>query len=154
MNRTDPIKFTVKENGKTFPSYYMTEPECYAIQREVEDLLPEPKGDYWFEVDSSLSDYEEDDKPEFMRVWCYKQNPTPKNSSEMESKIPAPLPSELLNALSGKTIRIKPIQYGLSEWADKVEVVFESIPTEPVAKGVKVSYLIAEAKKVQKTKVA
>jgi hypothetical protein len=146
MSRMEPLKFTVKENGKSFSSSQMTEPECYAIQEQVENLLPKPQGDYWFEVDTCLLDYEGDEDPDFMWVWCYKQNPNPKNGSLMESRLPAPLPKELLDAMAGKTFRVQPTQYGLSPWGETVEIIFESVEKKS---GIPASHLIAEALKRQ-----
>lgn len=145
----EPLKFTVRENGKLFPSNQMTEPECYAIQEQVESLLPKPQGDYWFEVDTALLDYEGDNEPDFMWVWCYKQNPSPKNGSQNESRLPAPLPKELVDALDGKIFHVYPNQYGLSPWNGTVEIVFESLEKKG---GVSASYLIAEALKTQPAK--
>jgi hypothetical protein len=144
MTSIESLKFTVKENGNLFSASEMTEPESYSIEVEVNDLLPKPEGECWFEVDRTVWDNECDEDPEYMVLRCYKLNPTPKNSSQMESKLPAPLPANLLDAIAGKTFRVHPKQYGLSPWADNVEIVFEPVNK---TKGLPASYLIAEALK-------
>lgn len=139
------IKFYVNENNKRFSIKDMTEPECYSISECVDLILPTPNGNYWFEVDTCLLDIEEcvdQDEPSYGLVVCYQENPTPKDGSLGESRIPHPVPKELLDALQGKTFHIDPKQYGLSPWGKNVEIVFES-----VKKGILASTLIAAALK-------
>lgn len=120
------IKFYVRENEKMFPLSSMSEPEQFSIQQEVNGLLPKPKGtDFWFEVDTCLLDCEEEE-PAYGLVCCFKQNPSPKNDSDMESKIPHPFPAEVLEKLYGSTHSVSPTQYGLNKWGNKVEILFEN----------------------------
>lgn len=135
------LKFFVNENNNRFSISNMSEPECYSISLCVEALLPSPKGNYWFEVDTCLLE-EEDDSPSYGLVQCYQENPTPKDGSLGESRIPHPVPKELLDAVQGKRFHVDPIQYGLNPWGKSVEIVFES-----VKKGILASTLIAAALK-------
>lgn len=137
------IKFYVIEDDETFSLSQMSEPECFAIEQCVYGRIPEPEGNYWFEIDTCL--FEEDDESEYGLVRCCKENPNPKDGSERESKIPHQVPKELL-ALHGKTFRVYPVQYGLSPWGKKVEIRFESFPQQ----GVKASDLIQAALQTQK----
>jgi hypothetical protein len=105
----------------------MTEPESAAIEECVDDLLPMSKGTYWFEPDLCLLDEDEDEMPSYGLVSCYTENPRPKDGSLGESRIPHPLPKELLDALQGKTFRVYPRQLGLNPWGEKVEIVFETL---------------------------
>lgn len=140
------LKFTVKENDKLFPVCEMTEPECAAIEECVNDLIPsfcENRHDYWLEPDLCLLE-EDEEMPSYGLLCCYTHNPNPKNGSLAESRIPHPLPKEVLDQLAGKTFLVNPRQLGLSPWGNKVEVVFEAVA--PV-RGVKASVLIAAALK-------
>ena len=127
--RMTSIKFTVFENDSLFSISQMSEPETFAISLVVDDLLPKVKGDtYWFEVDTCLfpEDLEdEDEEPEYGLVKCYQYNPTPKNGSLGESRIPHPFPEEAFNALKGKTFLVHPKQYGVNPWGKKVEIKFQ-----------------------------
>ena len=134
------IKFFVKEDGKEFPVCQMTEPETAAIEECVWDLLPKSKGVYWFEPDTCLIDFDDEDYP-YGVVWCYIHNPEPKNGSLGESRIPHPVPKELVDAVAGKTFRVYPRQLGVNPWGSVVEIIFESIAPQ----GIKASELIARA---------
>lgn len=138
------LKFYVIENDKPFSLSQMSEPECYSIQLCVEGLLPHANGDYWFDANTCLFD-EDIDEPEYGLLRCWKENPNAKNESDIESKLPHPLPKEVLDTLEGKTFRVYPVQYGLSPWGKKVEIRFESLPK----KGVKASDLIQLALQTQ-----
>ena len=131
------IKFTVMEDDSLFPTSQMSEPEGFSISLCVEGLLPDVGGkDYWFEVDMSPDDPEDEvekegeeeemyEGPKYGLVKCYQQNPNPKNSSWGESKIPHPFPEEVFNDLKGKTFLVSPVQYGVNPWGKKVQIVFE-----------------------------
>jgi hypothetical protein len=92
----------------------------------------------------------------------------------MESRLPHPIPQDILTKLAGKTFVVHPRQLGLNPWGKKVEVIFESVeapapapapaptpvpppvpvpdpaPPKPVVKaGIPVSALIAAALKAQ-----
>lgn len=112
------LEFTVLENGEEFPVSNMSEPELAAIEECIDASLPNPKGKYWFEVDT----LNEDESPKG-RILCFQENPNPKNQSIAEMRIPHPLPKEL-EELNGERIRIAPRQLGLSAWGDLVEVIF------------------------------
>lgn len=142
------IKFFVKEDDKDFPVWQMTEPESAAIGECVDDLVPHESkwaDKYWFEADLCLLD--EDEAP-YGVLHCFTHNPSPKNGSLLESRIPHAIPEEVLQALSGKTFVVHPRQLGLNPWGKKVEIVFESIlPAEKPVNGIKASVLIAAALK-------
>ena len=137
------ISFLVYENNSQFSISDMSEPESASIAERVDALLPEPKGSYWFEVDVCVF---EEDEPPYGLVRCYQENPKPKNGSLGESRIPHPLPPELLEAVEGKTFQVQPKQYGVNPWGAKVEIKFDT----PSKKGVKASQLIAAALKTEK----
>jgi hypothetical protein len=143
ISRTAPVvskmsflKFFVKENGKEFAISDMSEPETAAIEECVVDLLPKPKGPYWFEPDTCLEDL--DDAVPYGVVWCYTDNPNPKDGSLGQSRIPHPVPQELLEAVQGKTFHVVPRQLGVNPWGHSVEIVFEA----PAKGGLKASDLI------------
>jgi len=143
------LKFFVRENGNQFAVSEMSEPESAAIEECVSDLLPMPKGPYWFEPDTTLLDLDLEDDVAYGVVWCYTDNPNPKNTSLGESRIPHPVPNELVEAVQGKTFHVYPRQLGVNPWAHTVESVFEapSIPGTPsgTPSGIKASELIARA---------
>jgi hypothetical protein len=140
------LKFFVKEDGREFPVCEMSAPEGAAIGECVNDLIPYTTDSYWFEADTCL--FDEDEAP-YGILRCYTYNPTPKDGSMDESRIPHPFPTELMEALSGKTFRVHPRQLGLSPWGTKVELVFEapSVSASVRVKGTKASALIAAALK-------
>lgn len=120
------LKFHVYEDGRMFSVSEMTEPESAAISECLDALLPKPKSDsYWFEPDLCLFNEEVEDPP-YGLIQCYAPNPTPKDGSTLESRIPHALPDEL-KALSGKTFQVRPRQFGLSPWGKVVEIVFETL---------------------------
>lgn len=153
---TTYLKFTVLEDGKHFSVGHMTEPESAAIEECVNGLVPsecEWRTDYWLEVDMCPSldeefrDDDADEEPNYGLLRCFAHNPNPKNSSQLESRIPHPLPKEVLEELAGKTIRVYPRQLGVNPWGSKVEIVFEPHVTAPIKSGIKASALIAAALK-------
>lgn len=136
-----------------FPVSMMTEPETAAIAECLDDLIPSKQTDYWFEPDLCILDeefYKDGEEPDFGLLRCYTHNPNPKNGSLNETRIPYPIPREVLANLSGKTFRIEPRQLGLSPWAKIVEIVFESVSLPPTT-GVKASDLIRSALHQQKS---
>lgn len=145
------IKFFVKEDGREFSVCEMSEPESAAIEECVDDLIPAQfkwSTELWFEVDlinlCVLDDEEEESEWGVLR--CFTHNLTPKNGSLLESRVPHPFPTEVLQALSGKTFVVYPRQLGVNPWGKKVEIVFESVlPKEEPVKGIKASALIAAA---------
>jgi len=140
------LKFFVKEDGREFPLCDMSEPESAAIGECVNDLIPYNTESYWFEADTCL--FDEDEAP-YGILRCYTNNPSPKDGSMDASRIPHPFPTELMEALSGKTFLVHPRQLGLNPWGTKVELIFEAPPASaslPV-KGIKASALIAAALK-------
>ena len=154
------LKFHVKENDSFFSLSEMSEPETAAIAECVEEILPQNRlaSEFWLEADVCLQDEEfceNDELPSFGLLRCYTHNPTPKNTSLGECRIPHPLPREILTELSGKTFRVTPRQLGLSPWGAKVEVVFESQPSViSKSEGIKASTLIAAALKHQKSSLS
>ncbi len=167
------LKFFVKEDGSDFPICHMTEPEGSAIGECVEMIVSSPFGAvYWFDADTCLFEDEEDDA-DYGILRCFTHNMAPKNGSLDESRVPYPIPQDLLTKLSGKTFRIRPRQLGLNPWGKKIELTFESVPVAapaplpapvpvpvpaiapesdpvPVQKaGIKASTLIAAALKAQ-----
>lgn len=135
------LKFTVYENGKQFPCHQMSGNELESIEDEVVALLPEPKGDYWFEVDTFPHIWDGDEDPDYAIVICYQRNPDPQRGKKIRRSLP-----EELKALEGKTFRVEPRQFGGNNWAERVEIVFES----PPSKGTKASDLIQRALQQQK----
>lgn len=142
------LKFFVREDDKDFSVSHMTEPESAAISECVNDLLPSRwDSDYWFEADTCLFGDEEEEseeeyvEPEYGLLRCFTHNPHPRNGSQLESRIPFPIPQEILDNLAGKTFRVQPRQLGLSPWGAKVEISFEALsaPAPPVAVAVAVA---------------
>jgi hypothetical protein len=135
------IRFTVREDDKEFSVSHMTEPEQAAIQECVEDLLPKLPEYLWWQVETCLVDeedmleveaeYPEQDQP-YGLIKCRKINPNPRNGSMAEESIPAKIPEPALQALQGKTFRVRPRQLGLSPWGAKVEIVFEAPKAKPM----------------------
>ena len=123
------LKFFVKEDGRDFAVCDMTEPEGAAIGECVDDLLPSSWGtEYWFEADTCVSEEDEDDNlPEYGLLRCFIHNPNPRNGSLFASRLPHPIPQDILTKLAGKTFVVRPRQLGLSPWGAKVEVLFESV---------------------------
>jgi hypothetical protein len=129
------LKFFVKENGTDFPISHMTEPETAAIEECVDDLIPSEHKfvSYWFEADTCIlpeGDEEEDDdfeEPAYGLLKCYTHHPNPKSFSIAGSRIPHPIPSDLLKQLAGKTFRVNPRQLGVNPWGAKVEITFEDV---------------------------
>lgn len=130
------LKFTVYENDKQFPCDQMSGNELESIEEQVVALLPEPKGDYWFEVDTFPHIWDGDKDPDYAIVVCFEKNPNPKTGKKLRRS----LPNEL-KALQGRTFRVEPRQFGANKWAEKIEIVFES----PPSKGIKASDLIQKA---------
>jgi hypothetical protein len=125
------LKFFVKEDDRDFPVCHMSEPESAAIAECVNDLVPSKyemlSTSFWFETDVCLLD-EEDEQPSFGLLRCYTYNQTAKNDSLDESRIPYPIPEDVVTSLAGKTFRVNPRQLGLNPWGVKVEITFESTP--------------------------
>lgn len=139
------LKFFVTENGNKFPISQMSEPESYAIQRCVEQLLPNHTDDYWLEVDTCIFITDGEEEPEYGLVRGFTANPNPKNGSQAESKIPHPIPLDIVKSLQGKTFHVSPTQYGLNPWSFTVEIRFEDVGLL----GIKASELIAAALRTQ-----
>jgi hypothetical protein len=141
---TTTLNFFIREDNRDFPVSEMSEPEGAAIEECVEDLIPSrfESTVFWFETDTCHLD--EDDVP-YGTLRCFTHNPTPRNGSLLESRIPYPIPKEVLDALAGKTFVIRPPQYGVNPWGQKVEVTFEQKPKS----GILASELIAAALKAQ-----
>ena len=116
------LKFHIFENDDMLPLSQMTEPETYSIGLCIEDLLPQPNGNYWFEIDMFLLD-EDGEEPAFGLLYCYEDSPKHEKTSR-------PLPKELLDTVEGKTLRLEPKQYGVNSWGKKVEVRFETLTNE------------------------
>lgn len=84
-------------------------------------------------------DYDEQDddedyvEPAYGLLRCFTHNPSPRNHSMYESRIPHPIPQKVLDKVAGKTFRVRPRQLGLNPWGDKVEITFESVssPSPP-----------------------
>jgi hypothetical protein len=134
------LKFFVKENGGDFPISHMTEPETAAIEECVDDLIPSEHKytSYWLEAETCLSpedeDEDEDDafeEPVYGLLKCYTHHPNPKSFSIAGSRIPHPIPSDLLKQLAGKTFRVYPRQLGVNPWGEKVEIMFEDTKVAP-----------------------
>ena len=132
------LKFYVREDGRDFSISDMTEPESAAIAECVSDLIPsrfQYTMNYWFEVDVCIleeSDEDEDSEEEYQEptyglLRCFTHNPRPRNSSQMESRLPWQIPQEVLTSLAGKTFRVYPRQLGLNPWGKTIEVKFEDI---------------------------
>jgi len=174
------LKFYVKEDDRDFAVCDMSEPEAAAIGECVDDLCPNAWGTgYWFEADTCILDYDEEgdgdyEEPKFGLLRCFIHNPNPRNGSLMESRLPHPIPQDILTKLAGKAFVVHPRQLGINPWGKKVEVIFESVeapapapapaptpvpppvpvpdpaPPKPVVKaGIPVSALIAAALKAQ-----
>lgn len=123
------LKFFVRENDNDFSVSEMSEPESAAISECVDDLLPTRwELDYWFETETCLFDETDDVDPEYGLVRCFTHNPRPSNGSQLESRLPFPIPQEVLDSIAGKTFRVYPRQLGVNPWGSKVEVRFEPIP--------------------------
>lgn len=144
------LKFFVKENGSLFETSQMSEPESFAISECVKSLVPDSK-DYesWFDVDMCPFISDGDEEASYGLLQYFTQNPNPKNSSWGEMGIPKAMPESILDALEGKTFVVRPIQYGLNPWGEKVEIVFEKVEKKS---GVKASDLISMALQSQKAK--
>lgn len=143
------LKFTVKEDGELYPVCQMSTHDAAAIEECIDALLPAPASDkYWFVVETCID--EEDDEEEmapYGLVKCVTFNKEDPVLGVLQgNNDPYPLPEELINAISGKTFTVYPIQYGVNPWGKKVEIIFESCPP-PKPKGVKASALIAAALK-------
>ena len=133
---TTTLKFFVKEDGSDFSICDMTEPETAAISECISDLIPAKYQftSIWFEADTCILEEDEDDdyeEPKYGLLRCYRHHPNPKSFSQEDMRLPAPIPQEVLDHLAGKTFIIRPTQYGLNPWGKKVEVIFESILSDP-----------------------
>ncbi len=126
---TTNLKFFVRENGEDFPLSHMSEPECAAIGECVDDLCPTSWGaEYWFESDTCVTEEDEDeDLPAYGLLRCLTHNPNPRNGSVFASRLPHPIPQDVLTKLAGKTFVVHPRQLGVNPWGAKVEVLFESV---------------------------
>ncbi len=149
-NKMSSIKFFVKESGSLFETSQMSEPESFAISECVKSLIPDPKDQAsWFDVDMCPFISDGDEEVSYGLLQYFTQNPNPKNSSWGEMGIPKVIPQSILDVLEGKTFVVKPIQYGMNPWAEKVEIVFEKVEKK---NGVKASDLISMALQTQKAK--
>lgn len=129
---TSYLKFHVKENDALFSLSEMSEPETAAIAECVEEMIPQDHvpSEVWLDADVCHDDFcESDELPSFGLLRCYTNNPTPQNTSLGASRIPHPIPPEILSTFAGKTFLVTPRQLGLSPWGAKVEIVFESAPS-------------------------
>jgi hypothetical protein len=120
------LKFFVRENNIDFSVSQMSSKEMDAIEECIDDLLPQDGPLYWFEADLVFSGEEDDDdEPVYGRLRCFTQNPNPANGSMAESRIPFPIPQEILHHLAGKTFAVTPRQLGLNAWG-RVDIRFET----------------------------
>jgi hypothetical protein len=118
------LKFFVREHGNVLPVFQLTSNECDAIQECVEDLIPtsfQGLGSLWFEADMCT-----DDEASYGLLRCFSPNPNPTNGSLAASRLPAEFPPQVLDVLKGKTCAVRPRQFGLSPWGERVEIVFET----------------------------
>lgn len=140
------LKFYVKENGKDFPLTEMSEPELFAISESVMTLIPKSEErNCWFEADTCVFVSDDEEEATYGLLRYFTDNPSPKNTSEAESKVPKAIPQSTLDTLQGKTFHVKPIQYGMNPWGT-IDICFESLSPK---KGIKASELIALALQVK-----
>jgi hypothetical protein len=120
------LKFFVQEDGRDFSVSEMSAKEMDAIEECVHDLIPHNvQFTYWFEADLVFGGEEDDDdQPVYGRLRCYTHNPNPRNGSIAESRIPFPIPTAVMEHLSGKTFHVTPRQLGLNAWGS-IDIRFE-----------------------------